>query len=389
MLSSRLVLFVSLFLATLPLLGCERSDDVHAYTAPKEPPQAKPVEWVVPAGWQETRAQQMQFAAFAVDPEHSDAVLSVMPLPRESNALAPNVNRWEGQLGLNPSAPDAVEKMVSHVDVDGAHADVADLAGTNQKTGQPERIVSAIVPHGTLTWFFTLRGPPDVVANQKSNFDGFVRSLKFKGDAGTDPQPAHADLAMAAKPGEGHHEGDGHDHSGDAHAGHNHGPAEPVAERLDFHNLPAGWVEDKTPRQMRAHTLIVEADGKKGEVIVSRFPTNGVGPLLDNINRWRGQVGLEPTTDAAAHVPRDMTVAGTPGAAFEMEGSSKDGQPAKRQIVAMTAQGGNFWFFRFLGPAELVKAQQPAFEKLLADVRFAGVVAPASKPSTQPAGSAP
>jgi len=359
-------------------LGCGESEsgDVKTYTAPKEPPPAQPVEWTLPQGWRQVQAQQMQFAAFAVDPDRTDATLSILSLARDPSELAMNVNRWEGQLGLPPSSPQAVERMVTHVDTaGGAHADVVDLSGTETKTQSPQRIVAAIVPHGTLTWFFTLKGPPDAVTAQKANFDAFVKSLKFKGDGGGEPAHAHAK-------GDGHDHA-GHDHAGHDHAGHSHGPAEPVADRIVFGTLPAGWVEDPTPRPMRAHTVMVEADGKKGEVIISRMPPQVAGQLLDNLNRWRGQVGLAETTDPKSHPHRDLKVAGTPGYAFDFEGPAKDGQPAKRQIVAMTSQGEMFWFFRFIGPTELVAGQKEPFEKLLADAKFDLPAAATSQPGTK------
>ncbi len=378
-----------LLLTLLAPLGCERNDEIRSYHAPKEARAVKPVAFTVPPGWREIRAQQMQYAAFAIDPDRSDASLSIVPLPREANELAPNVNRWEGQLGLAPSSPQAVQKMTTHLDVGDAHIDTVDLTGTDAVggTGEPRRMLAAIVPYGTLTWFFTLKGPPDVVAAQQPNFDAFIRSLKFKADPGAPAESGHAQLAMAqpAKE-EAHHPGDGHDHSD--HAGHDRGAPQPAAEKINWSPLPAGWVEDPTPRQMRAHTLVVEADGKKGEVIVSRLPQNGVGDLLQNVNRWRGQVGLEPTKDPAATKPREMTVVGMPGFGFDFEGAAKDGQPARRQIVALTSQGNMFWFVRFVGPKELIDAQQKTFEKLLTDVRFAGAVSPETQPSTKPSATA-
>jgi hypothetical protein len=387
-----------LFAACL-ILGCDRDgDEIRTYTAPKEPPTVRPVAWATPQGWRELQPQEMQYAAFAVDENDSAAVLSVLALPRESNELAPNVNRWERQLGLPPSPAEAVERMVSHVDVDGAHADVVDLTGTDavNGTGKPLRLLAAVVPHEAMTWFFTLKGPPEVVERQKDNFDAFVRSLKFRRDPNAPAEEAHVHPVAAQAQKDGHHPKDGHDHSD--HAGHDHGAPEPAAEKVNWGALPAGWTEDTTARPMRVHTLFVEANGAKGEAIVTRFPQNAVGDLLSNLNRWRGQVGLEPTQDPKAHAPRDLTMFGGPGAAFDMEGPAKDAQPAKRQIVAMTAQGGNFWFVRFIGPKELVEGQQKAFEKMLADARFAGAAAAsqpkpsppstqASPPSTQPSGS--
>jgi hypothetical protein len=204
----------------------------------------------------------------------------------------------------------------------------------------------------------------------------------------------------AADPHAGHDHGPGEHHEGD---GHDHGPPQPAAEKINWGTLPAGWVEDPSPRPMRAHTINVESDGRKGEIIVSRLPQQGVGQLLDNINRWRGQVGLPPTTDPKAHQPRQFSVAGLDGFAFDFEGQGKDGELAKRQTVALTSQGKMFWFVRFIGPKELVDAQQKTFEKVLTDARFALPAAepqagqqpsatqpssPSPSSSTQPSGSA-
>ena len=101
-----------------------------------------------------------------------------------------------------------------------------------------------------------------------------------------------------------------------------------------------------------------------------------------------------------------MTVAGTQGFAFDFEGPAQGGEPAKKQIVALTSQGDMFWFVRFIGPADLVTAQQKTFEKVLTDAKFALPTggaqqqqqqqAPTTKPSqpssppspsTQPSGS--
>ena len=386
---------VPILLLVAAVTGCDGGDEIRTYSAPKEPPAVKPVEFAVPEGWRELRPQQMQYAAYAIDPEHSDASLAIVALPREANELAPNVNRWEGRLGLPPSSPEAVQKLVKHVDTEGgAHVDVVDLTGTDVANGtnQPRRQLAAIAPSGTLTWFFTLAGPPEVVEKHKANFDALVRSLKFRRDASALAESNHDDhshaapqLAMAQAKEAPHDPHDGHDHSG-----HDHGPPQPPAEKINWNNLPAGWTLDPAARPMRVHTLLVEADGKKAEVIVSRFPQNAVGQLLENINRWRGHVGLPKTDDPSAHKPRQMTVAGTDGFAFDFDGPAQGAEPAKKQIVALTSQGNMFWFVRFIGPADLVTAQQKTFEKVLTDAKFDVPAAAGKQPaSSQPSPSSP
>lgn len=62
--------------------------------------------------------------------------------------------------------------------------------------------------------------------------------------------------------------------------------------------VPEGWVHDETPRQMRIATYQATIGERVQEIAVTRFPGR-VGGELANINRWRGQLGLEPIGESA------------------------------------------------------------------------------------------
>jgi hypothetical protein len=62
--------------------------------------------------------------------------------------------------------------------VDGK-ATLVDFIGTDKKTGQPERLVAAIVPHGGNTWFYKLMGNGKVVGGQKDSFVQFVKTVHY------------------------------------------------------------------------------------------------------------------------------------------------------------------------------------------------------------------
>ena len=58
--------------------------------------------------------------------------------------------------------------------------------------------------------------------------------------------------------------------------------------------VPDGWERDPQERPMRYATFVIgDAPGGPVEVAVSRFPGD-VGGVLASVNRWRGQVGLQP-----------------------------------------------------------------------------------------------
>lgn len=135
--------------------------------------------------------------------------------------------------------------------------------------------------------------------------------------------------------------------------------------------LPAGWELDPQPRPMRVATVHVDANGKHGELIVTRFRAGGFGGLLDNLNRWRQQVGLEPLKDEAAATPENTTVGGAPARVYDFTGPAADGNPPRRNRVVMAETGGgDVWFFRLVGPADLVESQKGPFDSLLQSVSF-------------------
>lgn len=75
------------------------------------------------------------------------------------------------------------------------------------------------------------------------------------------------------------------------------GAGEAEAESAWPWRVPEGWVLDPEPRRMRLATYVVSDESGDVEVAVTRFPGR-VGGELANVNRWRGQMGLEPVDEA-------------------------------------------------------------------------------------------
>lgn len=61
--------------------------------------------------------------------------------------------------------------------------------------------------------------------------------------------------------------------------------------------VPENWTKDETPRSMRLATYTIPTESGTQEVAISRFPGH-VGGTLANINRWRGQMGLQPINES-------------------------------------------------------------------------------------------
>jgi hypothetical protein len=113
---------------------------------------------------------------------------------------------------------------------------------------------------------------------------------------------------------------------------------------------------------------VKEAD-KSGEVSVLRLGKDNIGPLLENINRWRSQVGAAPVASVnEADIPK-VTIAGKEAMLFEL-GGPDDKNPTKRMLLAMAPRGEDVYFYKLLGDAALVAGQKEAFSQFLKSVEF-------------------
>jgi hypothetical protein len=135
---------------------------------------------------------------------------------------------------------------------------------------------------------------------------------------------------------------------------------------------PSGWTP-QPPSAMRVGSFLIQgADGQQAEVSV--VPLSGdAGGDLANINRWRGQLNLEPITqEQLAQVSRQKSFAGRSMLWVEFPSREKliNNQFKRRLIAAIYQQGERSWFFKMMGEDATVRAAAPAFEKFLKSLRF-------------------
>jgi len=131
-----------------------------------------------------------------------------------------------------------------------ASAETEPAATTDPSTG-PDRMLGAIVLRPQQGWFFKLTGPEAAVTAAREPFVNFLKTVDF---TGPDQSPVW--------------------------------------------KLPEGWTEG-APRAMRFATLAFKIDDVPLELAISSLPNQGGDAdsyLLMNLNRWRGQLGLGPST---------------------------------------------------------------------------------------------
>jgi len=111
-------------------------------------------------------------AAFAVSADGKQAEFTLDRLP-PSVGLLQNVNRWRGQIGLEPITDDQLSAALARLDIDGVAADMVELVGAR------ETILGIMALQNGQAWYFKLKGDKDLVEREKENFRSFAESVQF------------------------------------------------------------------------------------------------------------------------------------------------------------------------------------------------------------------
>ena len=155
--------------------------------------------------------------------------------------------------------------------------------------------------------------------------------------------------------------------------------------------VPAGW-EEKPASGMRVASYGVKrTDGRSVDISVVAMG-GGAGGELENVNRWRDQIGLEPATEADLAGLRSIIPAGNRQVVmYELDGKKAvlDGKYPARTLAAIMPAGEMTVFFKITGESALVAEQKPQFLAWLKSVDTGGgggesapeAPAPASAPA--------
>lgn len=275
--------------------------------------------WKLPEGWTEEKsAGGLRFATLKI-PTDPPLELSVMSLPTMGNDYdaytVDNVNRWRGQVNLPPIGKQDLAKEVQEVATKDGKALLFDLSGWQQEGKNSMR-------------------PP------------FAGGAPFAGGGG--PFSGGAPFAGGGGP------------------SRPEVPAQqPASLAMPEFDVPKDWTKAPNKSSLTLATYQVEGEGKQAEVTLIRMGRLPDQLLLQNINRWRGQVDLQGIT--ADEVPKalgEIQAGDETGRYLKLDG------PQKAMLVAMLNQGRATWYIKILGDAPLVKAKEAEFKKFVQSVRF-------------------
>ena len=343
------------------LTGCEKNSEIKVYRVSKAPleeaasqqqdemptntaaprmpgglaPAARTAV-TTPSNWETQPLSQMRQASFQAKGDNGAvADISFVSLGSAAGNVLENVNRWLGQLGQPPVTEQKLGEMAQRLHTSLGDVTIVDLAGLpdNADPARDGRIIAGMVTTGDSTLFFKMRGNADLAEAEKGNFIKWVAAV-------CDAQNQTASPQTAAAP-----------------------PNDSGAPRIQW-KAPEGWTE-VPPSSMRYASFSASAeDGGKIDISIVTFPGDG-GSDADNINRWRGQMGLAPvdanvvTSQIAPLKTGDMTFSTT-----DIAGDKT------RTIAAWTRRDGRVWFFKATGPTAAVEKEKPNFVKFIESVRF-------------------
>ncbi len=152
----------------------QHGNDAKPETAAEAP------KWNVPAQWVEAAPRTMIFKSFSVaGAGGAKADITVSYFPGAVGGVLANVNRWRAQMGQPPVDQSKLDSITKTLATEDGKATLVDFTGTDAKTGQPTRLVAAIVPRGGNTWFYKLMGDGKVVEGQKDSFEQFVKTVHY------------------------------------------------------------------------------------------------------------------------------------------------------------------------------------------------------------------
>lgn len=366
--------------SSLAGFGCKK-EEIQVYQAPKDlvsapaaaaapsgsastssPSSARPSAgaerppWQVPQGWTEKprEGSSMRIASYGVSaPDGRTVDISVVPLGPVAGSELDNVNRWRGQIGLAAITQADLDSQTAAVPIGGMTGKMYDMAGTQPTLDgkYKARIVAAVLNAGGTTVFFKMIGEDALVVENKPKFLAWLKSVDT-GDSSSSSSPSSTGPASSTPP-----------------AAAPPGMAGPVtpppSTGLPQWEVPDGW-KSVPASTMRLASFVVGAGGDLS--VVALGPA--AGGTLANLNRWRGQMGLGPISEAeVGSATQAIPLQG--GATATLAEFAGEGNAAGRKMLAaIVARPDRTWFYKLTGDAALVTAEHDRFVKFVKSVKY-------------------
>ena len=180
---------ISFILLLLVSLSCDSGHHTRTYHLPKTkvntytPSTVDKVTtisrftWEKPASWIPAEGSAMRLASFEIPYSIGSGDLSIMELGGDGGGLEANVNRWRGQIGLDPLTKleinDEAENGVSKL----GNYQLFQLINLEKKESA---FLAAVFPLESRTLFIKLTASVEGILEIEKDFKAFCSSMKFE-----------------------------------------------------------------------------------------------------------------------------------------------------------------------------------------------------------------
>lgn len=143
---------------------------------------------------------------------------------------------------------------------------------------------------------------------------------------------------------------------------------------------PEGWQVSKPKSQMRLAEFIVPSatGGEPGEMSIFMFNGQGPDKVGPNIDRWVGQFTKADGSPIDNAVRKSLTVNGVKVHTVDLSGTYGGGMGGggKREdfrvLGAIAEYPGGLYFFKLIGPAQTLKANEAKFNEFVQGLKKKG-----------------
>lgn len=271
--------------------------------------------WTLPENWEQEPGRSIRFATLKIKDSDPQLELTVTPLSAGKSLpedILSNINRWRDQVGLSEITTKDIE----------AASDTKPALDAELFTlkDQGDKTITAVSLKGMMA------GNPMGGAPFASGMRGGMRQ----------PSP---------------------------------GPATPPTASMKLkYETPEGWKPGRSGG-MRKAAFNINAGDETGEVTIIDLSKEH-SPLLPNINRWRGQVGLKDISESDLPKESEELKAGDLKATYVKLIGPENSKPRKAILGAIIYRDNLAWFVKFTGPAKLAEQEADRFKQFVQSIRF-------------------
>lgn len=192
---SKLSTLLAVLSCCLLVAACSDEPSVQKYRVSKTPvPQSNlpvsagnaeatdtglPYTWVVPTGWELGKTSSMRQASYNVPLSNGEVGdFSLVQLGGGAGGTMANINRWRGQVGLEPASPEELAE-VAHLHTTGQGEQYLHITLINE-SNPAAAIAAAIFEQPGFVLFAKMNASSSGIQEAQESFEAFCNSIVFK-----------------------------------------------------------------------------------------------------------------------------------------------------------------------------------------------------------------